>query len=139
LPVAGFLRDALAAGYSGPLSLEVFNDEFRTAPARRIARDALRSLVWLEDQAGVAPLPALPRLGAVDFIEFAVDGQAHDALARFIAPLGFPPRRHAPFEGGRAVAQRRCQHRAECRTRQRGIRTLRNGRPLRLRHGVPGG
>ncbi|CAH0282573.1 bifunctional sugar phosphate isomerase/epimerase/4-hydroxyphenylpyruvate dioxygenase family protein [Roseomonas sp. CECT 9278] len=89
LPVAGFLRDALAAGYAGPLSLEVFNDEFRTAPARRIARDALRSLVWLDDQAGVAPLPALPRLGGIDFIEFAVDGQAHDALARFIAPLGF--------------------------------------------------
>jgi 4-hydroxyphenylpyruvate dioxygenase len=89
LPVADFLRDALAAGYAGPLSLEVFNDEFRTAPARRIARDALRSLVWLDDQAGVAPLPALPRLGPVVFLEFAVDEAARDALAGFIAPLGF--------------------------------------------------
>ena len=34
-----FLRDVLAAGYRGPLSLEIFNDEFRAAPARLIARD----------------------------------------------------------------------------------------------------
>jgi 4-hydroxyphenylpyruvate dioxygenase len=89
LPVAGFLRDVMAAGYAGPLSLEVFNDEFRTAPARRIARDAHRSLVWLDEQAGLAPLPALPRLDGIDFIEFAVDEAARDALAGFIATLGF--------------------------------------------------
>ena len=45
LDVVGFLRAVLACGYSGPLSLEVFNDEFRAAPARLTARDGLRSLI----------------------------------------------------------------------------------------------
>ena len=89
LPVAGFLRDVLAAGYRGPISLEIFNDEFRAAPSRRIARDGLRSLVWLGEQAGIAPLPAAPRLDGVEFVEFAVDEQARAELAAFIAALGF--------------------------------------------------
>src|SRR3954470_17659594 len=58
LPVADFTRDILATGYRGPLSLEIFNDEFRSAPARRTARDALRSLRWLDEQVGAAALPA---------------------------------------------------------------------------------
>lgn len=89
LPVAGFLTDLLAAGYAGPLSLEVFNDEFRAAPSRRIARDGLRSLVILEDRAGVAPLPALPKLSGIEFVEFAVDHAAREELGRFVGALGF--------------------------------------------------
>ena len=89
LPVPGFLRDALAAGYAGPLSLEVFNDEFRTAPSRRIARDGLRSLVWLEEQVGTAALPALPRLSGIEFVEFAVDHAARDELGATLGTLGF--------------------------------------------------
>src|SRR3954462_15422589 len=57
LPVADFTRDILATGYRGPLSLEIFNDEFPPAPARRTARDALRSLRWLDEQVGAAALP----------------------------------------------------------------------------------
>src|ERR1700719_2157091 len=52
LDVVGFLRAVLACGYSGPLSLEVFNDEFRAAPARLTARDGLRSLILAEAEAG---------------------------------------------------------------------------------------
>jgi 4-hydroxyphenylpyruvate dioxygenase len=89
LPVAEFLRAAMAAGYAGPLSLEVFNDEFRAAPSRRIARDGLRSLVWLEEQAGLAALPALPRLGGIEFVEFAVDDDAGAELGAMLGTLGF--------------------------------------------------
>ncbi len=89
LPVADFLRDVAAAGYAGPISLEVFNDEFRAAPARRIARDGLRSLIWLAEQAGVARLPAQPVLRGIEFIEFAVDETTREALGAFLAPLGF--------------------------------------------------
>jgi len=89
LPVAAFLRETLAAGYGGPISLEVFNDEFRAAPARRIARDALRSLVFLEEQAGVASLPAMPVLSGIEFVEFAVDEAAKEELGRFLNTLGF--------------------------------------------------
>jgi 4-hydroxyphenylpyruvate dioxygenase len=89
LPVADFLRQVLAAGYAGPLSLEIFNDEFRTAPSRRIARDGLRSLVWLEEQVGTRALPALPRLAGVEFVEFAVDHAARDDLGGLLGTLGF--------------------------------------------------
>ncbi|MGX9963822.1 bifunctional sugar phosphate isomerase/epimerase/4-hydroxyphenylpyruvate dioxygenase family protein [Roseomonas sp. F4] len=89
LPVPGFLKDLLAAGYAGPLSLEIFNDEFRAAPSRRIARDGQRSLVWLEDQVGLAPLPALPKLSGLEFVEFAVDHAARAELGAFIGTLGF--------------------------------------------------
>jgi 4-hydroxyphenylpyruvate dioxygenase len=89
LPVAGFLRAVLDAGYRGPVSLEIFNDEFRAAPSRRIARDGLRSLVWLADQAGVAPLPKPPVLQGIEFVEFAVDAAAGTELAAFIGALGF--------------------------------------------------
>jgi 4-hydroxyphenylpyruvate dioxygenase len=89
LPVASFLRDLLASGWSGMLSLEVFNDEFRAAPSRRIARDGLRSLVWLEEQVGLAPLPALPRLSGMEFVEFAVDHAAREDLGGFLGALGF--------------------------------------------------
>jgi len=89
LPVTGFLREVLAAGYRGPLSLEVFNDEFRAAPSRRIARDGLRSLIWLEEQVGSTKLPALPRLGGIEFVEFAVDHAARAELGAYLGTLGF--------------------------------------------------
>src|SRR5579863_843107 len=59
LDVTGFMRAVLASGYSGPLSLEVFNDNFRSAPARMVARDGLRSLLLTEAEAGAGVgLPA---------------------------------------------------------------------------------
>jgi 4-hydroxyphenylpyruvate dioxygenase len=45
-----FLAHVLRTGYSGPLSLEVFNDVFRQTDTRRTAAHSLRSLVWLEDE-----------------------------------------------------------------------------------------
>lgn len=39
LDVAGFLAPVLRAGYAGPISLEVFNDDFRAAPSRPTAVD----------------------------------------------------------------------------------------------------
>ncbi|WP_426957222.1 bifunctional sugar phosphate isomerase/epimerase/4-hydroxyphenylpyruvate dioxygenase family protein [Muricoccus radiodurans] len=95
LPVGDFLKEVLAAGYRGPLSLEVFNDEFRAAPSRRTARDAHRSLIWLDSTlAGppsvpAAPLPSVPRLDGVEFIEFAVDDARRRELSTFLGTLGF--------------------------------------------------
>jgi len=89
LPVPAFLRAVLEAGYAGPLSLEIFNDEFRAAPARRIARDGLRSLIRLEEQVGEITLPALPALSGIEFVEFAVNGTAREELGAFLGTLGF--------------------------------------------------
>ena len=36
-PVVPFVGAVLEAGYNGPLSLEIFNDEFRASPARPVA------------------------------------------------------------------------------------------------------
>lgn len=88
LPVTAFARELLAAGYTGPLSLEVFNDEFRAAPARLTALDGMRSLIWLESEAGAA-LPAPARFDGVDFLEFAVDATAGRELEARLRALGF--------------------------------------------------
>ncbi|WP_146033242.1 sugar phosphate isomerase/epimerase family protein, partial [Pseudomonas syringae] len=48
--LAGFLAPILRSGYTGPLSLEVFNDCFRAAPTRANAADGLRSLLYLEEK-----------------------------------------------------------------------------------------
>ncbi len=100
LDVAGFLRAVNASGYAGPISLEVFNDEFRAAPGRMTARDGLRSLVLVEAQAGMTTLPLPPRVDGFEFLEFAVDDQASAALADFVATLGF---RHAGTHRSKAV------------------------------------
>jgi 4-hydroxyphenylpyruvate dioxygenase len=90
----GFTRAALAAGYRGPLSLEVFNDVFRQADPRRTAVDAMRSLIVLEDavrEAGGLPgtLVPAPALSGIAFTELAVDGESGPALQQWLEMLGF--------------------------------------------------
>ncbi len=89
LPVAGFLRAALTSGYSGPLSLEIFNDEFRAAPARLIARDGLRSLLLVEAEAGATTLPPPAKFAGIEFLEFAVDDETGRRLGEALRDLGF--------------------------------------------------
>ncbi len=100
LDVTGFLRAVLASGYAGPLSLEVFNDEFRAAPARLMARDGLRSLNLVEADALGEGLPAAPVLDGIEFLEFALDDAAREELAALLGRLGF---RHAGTHKSKAV------------------------------------
>ena len=53
----GCVQHVMTAGYDGPLSLEVFNDVFRQAEAGPTAVDARRSLLVLQETAGIAALP----------------------------------------------------------------------------------
>ena len=93
----GFVRLALAAGYAGPLSLEVFNDVFRQSDPARTAVDAMRSLVALEHRvepvAGrdvpLRRLPAAPELTGHAFTEFAVDARSGPELRAALRGLGF--------------------------------------------------
>jgi 4-hydroxyphenylpyruvate dioxygenase len=98
-----FLGHVWAAGYTGPLSLEVFNDVFRQADPRRAGVDALRSLLALAEavrdpdlghlppgvEVGGPALPATPRLHGFAFAELAVDDDCEPAIARTLAALGF--------------------------------------------------
>lgn len=102
--LATFVAHVLRAGYTGPLSLEVFNDTFRQTDVLGTARQARRSLTWLEDQvallgsasgpadanAGAVALRQLPPVDppvAVDFVEVkAEDASPVDAVLR---QLGF--------------------------------------------------
>jgi 4-hydroxyphenylpyruvate dioxygenase len=108
LDVAGFLAPILDTGYGGPISLEVFNDDFRAAPARQTAVDAMRSLLYLEERTRerlatpgpdgtvhpkpqvdlfAAPPPS-PSMG-FGFVEFALDDAAMARLAAWLERLGF--------------------------------------------------
>lgn len=91
MDVSGVVDAVVRAGYDGPLSLEVFSDVVREAPAAETARDALRSLVFLEDDLarrgpGRIPLaPAVPERADAAFLELPASPATDDLLAR----LGF--------------------------------------------------
>lgn len=108
LDVPGFLRSVLATGYTGTISLEIFNDDLRAAPPRQTAHDGMRSLLFLEEQvrrSEETPREAPPRkirrrvelfdpptppaLAGVAFIEFAVDETGERQLGEFLGQLGF--------------------------------------------------
>src|SRR5882724_2900598 len=96
LPVDAFMEAIVATGYTGPLSLEIFNDQFRSGSAIRTATDGLRSLILLEDDvrsaASGSPASRLQpksRSRGVGFIEFAVSEEKARDLAALFGQLGF--------------------------------------------------
>lgn len=85
--LAGLLTHVLRTGYSGPLSLEVFNDVFRQADAGPTAVDAQRSLLLLQESVGVAELPEPVVPTGVAFAELLTpDAEPVTAL---LGALGF--------------------------------------------------
>lgn len=100
--VVGFAEHCLVAGYTGPLSLEIFNTVFRRADATRNAKDALRSLLYVEDgvaHRGSVPVsgreritldaaPPAPQFSGFDFVELAVK-EDHPRIVRALHGLGF--------------------------------------------------
>jgi 4-hydroxyphenylpyruvate dioxygenase len=103
--LAQFLVYVLRSGYSGPLSLEIFNDVFRASDARQTALDAMRSLLFLEEQTrerleadnAIHELrhvelfnpPPPPVWERVAFLEFAVDTDTASELGHWFEQLGF--------------------------------------------------
>ncbi|WP_028033540.1 bifunctional sugar phosphate isomerase/epimerase/4-hydroxyphenylpyruvate dioxygenase family protein [Chelativorans sp. J32] len=98
LPVVDFMRAVAATGYDGPLSLEIFNDQFRGGSPKSISVDGRRSLVSLMDQvARIEPgirlsVPSIPDrivVEGVEFIEFAADEEEARELAGLLSAMGF--------------------------------------------------
>ncbi len=112
--LVNFVTQVLFAGYTGPLSLEIFNDIFRETPNQRTAKDAMRSLLYLESQVrfhlGLAAKqagesatasaralervelfdpPAATKLLGIAFLEFGVDEVSGAALGALLQRLGF--------------------------------------------------
>jgi 4-hydroxyphenylpyruvate dioxygenase len=108
LDVARVVDAVVSAGYRGPVSAAVFSDVVREAPAAKTAMDAMRSLLYLEEQLRVRwdslhppeaprpqvvlfdPPPAPPSVDAA-FVEVAVRPDDKD-FTSLLGRLGF---RHA--------------------------------------------
>ena len=98
--LTAFLGHVLAAGYTGPLSLEVFNDVYRQSEPHRAAVDGMRSLLLLQETTGAArtsagirqpalPLPGVPPLDGYAFVEIAVDASSATVVVDALTSLGF--------------------------------------------------
>ena len=98
LPVLDFMQAVATTGYDGPLSLEIFNDQFRGGSPWTIAQDGHRSLVCLMDDVRRAEpditlnVPSMPpRISSsgIEFIEFTTDADEAETLGRLLGVLGF--------------------------------------------------
>ncbi len=98
LDVVGFMRSVAATGYNGPLSLEIFNDQFRGGSPKSISVDGHRSLLYLMDQVrrlepniklDVPVMPERIRVNGVEFVEFAADETETEELGAILHTLGF--------------------------------------------------
>ena len=98
-----FVGHVLSAGYTGPMSLEVFNDTFRQTEVLRTAQQAKRSLTWLEDQVARLPvtahrldsptrLPDVDQPAGFDFVE--VKAEYAGDVEVVLRQLGFTFRGH---------------------------------------------
>jgi 4-hydroxyphenylpyruvate dioxygenase len=99
--LAGFMSHVVRSGYSGPVSLEIFNDTFRQADARETAVEARRSLRWLEHETALrlgaaptrasrmnaAPLSDVHQPAGIDYVELRVDDLTD--IRNLLGELGF--------------------------------------------------
>ena len=101
-PITDFLEVAIGTGYNGPISLEIFNDQFRGAPAASIARDGMRSLEVCGEELNQRraiqkappltisrPLPGPAKVSGVEFIEFVTSAAQSPRLVAELEGLGF--------------------------------------------------
>jgi 4-hydroxyphenylpyruvate dioxygenase len=101
-PIVDYLDAVTRSGYRGPLSLEIFNDQFRGASTAVIAIDGMRSLRVVGEKlaakraargdpplADLPPLPPSPTVAEAEFVEFAVGDTAASQLVALIEGLGF--------------------------------------------------
>ncbi len=101
-PITEFVEAAIKAGYRGALSLEIFNDQFRGAPANTVARDGMRALQTtgeaLDARRAVqgltpmtigSPLPKAPSISGLEFVEFVTSSAESPRLVSLLEGLGF--------------------------------------------------
>ncbi len=98
LDVTGFMSAVQATQYGGPISLEIFNDQFRRGYAEMVAKDGLRSILHLMDEIArepfgarddLVPLPPKPEIAEIGFIEFATRSGEKERFESLFRQLGF--------------------------------------------------
>lgn len=96
IPVKRFVSELLRTGYRGPLSLEIFNDYFRSLPSRLVALDGIRSLRLSVDECSRAigvtvagTLPPRVECHGVVFVEFSLNQPEADAVTAMLQAMGF--------------------------------------------------
>ena len=97
--VVEMVRLLLHAGYSGPLSLEIFNDVFRETDPAVTAVDGKRSLLWLQqrvrgrldaDDPRRALLDGVPKIDPVEHIDhIELISNRPDELGSVLDAIGF--------------------------------------------------
>jgi 4-hydroxyphenylpyruvate dioxygenase len=89
-----YVAEILRTGYDGPLSLEIFNDRFRSISSRLVAQDGHRSLEYVRDAAkrllgAPTDMPPPQAPIAAEFVEFTATGEDAERLGATFATLGF--------------------------------------------------
>ena len=88
------MRKLAVTRYDGPLSLEIFNDQFRAGDIAQTAADGYRSLVYLGERTEHrAPQPLAPTQHprGVAFVEFAIEPELRAGFSHLLEALGFVP------------------------------------------------
>src|SRR5881394_50231 len=123
LPIVDFVAALVERGYDGYLSLEIFNDRFRSTSASTVAVDGHRSLTFLYDSVArrLAPtltpeIPPRARVRGVEFVEFAANEEETPKLEELFSHLGF-------------TAVGRHRNKDVTRWRQNGINFVLNSEP----------
>ena len=88
LPISKFMNALNSTGYSGYLSLEIFNDHYRSGPRNIIAKDGKRSLTSLIHKKNFEQRQET-NIDEIEFIEFATEKNDLENLQTLFKSLGF--------------------------------------------------
>lgn len=88
LPLGGIYAGLSARGYTGPMSIEIFNDQIRSLPASQIAADGMRAFHLLDEMAREGATPHSDLVAPV-FVEFTAQPSDRGEIEGLLSALGF--------------------------------------------------
>ena len=88
LPVLNFMDALNKTNYDGYLSLEIFNDNYRSGPRNLIAKDGQRSLKSLIYKSKIEKKENI-KINKIEFIEFATSEEHLDIIENILFSMGF--------------------------------------------------
>ena len=88
LPVLNFMDALNKTNYDGYLSLEIFNDSYRSGPRDLIAKDGQRSLKSLIYKSKIEKKQKV-KINKIEFIEFATNEENLNQLKNILCSMGF--------------------------------------------------